>query len=931
MTSTLTIVRQRRKRRDQSRRSARQGSQRFGFSLAFLFSAAGLVAILVLALTYASLTRGLPSTDELNVLLDPQHGLLLQPTRLYDRSGQYLLAVLAPQDAPRTYLTYEQLPENVVQATLAVVEPDFWTSPGYELSGWRTPAEHPTLAQSLAYDLLLWDQPASARRAIHERMLGAQLTARYGRAQVLEWYLNSLDYGQHAYGVEAASRLYFDKPASELTLSEAAMIAAAGLAPELNPFDAPQAAEARRVEVLLAMLGSGDLEEGQAMQAIMAPPALAAAPQPDAGPAPDFVRLVLDQLGSVFGPGRVERGGMLIITSLDFALQMQTACALQAEQARLTGLRAEAVMALTAPDGSLCETARLLPARDPAAEQTLARVEGTALVIDPASGQVLAAAGDLSAQPAGTSLTPFLYLTAFARGFNPASLIWDIPSGTPVPGREYHGPLRLRTALANDYLTPAETLLAQLGPESVQTGAASFGLRLSAGSGLLGQATLVSPLELAGAYAIFAANGVQVGQELGGSLQPVSVLQVTGFDHSLWLDWTSPQTRAVIGPQLAYLMNHVLSDESARWPSLGHPNPLEIGRPAGVKLSASLTGDGAWTVGYTPQRVVAVRLGGAQGEPLSAADSAELWHALAQFSVRSLPALGWDMPAGVSSLQVCDPSGLLPTQACPNIVNEVFLEGRQPVQADSLYQTFQVNRETGLLATIFTPPELVEARVYLVPPAEARAWAGSAGLAVPPEAYDTIQIPAPSLFAHITAPAMFSDGRGQIELRGSAAGADFDFYRLEYGQGLYPRRWVQIGENVETPVVEGLLGSWDTDGLNGLYALRLMVVYTDRRVEQAVLQVTLDNTPPQVAISYPAPGEELDLAEAGQIALQAQVDDPFLTQVEFFVDGTSLGTLESGPYGVLWEAAPGEHRLRVVAADRAGNRAEAEIEFTVRR
>lgn len=660
------------------------------------------------------------------------------------------------------------------------------------------------------------------------------------------------------------------------------------------------------------------------MDAILAPPQLAPAPQTNQGPAPDFVRLVLDQLGSVFGPGRVERGGMLIITSLDFPLQMQTACALQAEQARLEGESAQAVMALTAPDGSLCETARLLPAGEPGVNETVAGVDGTALVLDPASGQILAAAGELAPQPAGTSLTPFLYLTAFARGFNPASLIWDIPSGTPVPGREYHGPLRLRTALANDYLAPAETLLAQLGPESVQTGAASFGLRLPAGSSLLGEATPVSPLELAGAYAVFAAEGVQAGQELGGSLQPVSVLQVTGFDHSLWLDWTTPQTRAVIGPQLAYLMNHVLSDESARWPSLGHPNPLEIGRPAGVKLSGALPGDGAWTVGYTPQRVVAVHLGGA-------ADSAELWHALAQYSVRSLPALGWDMPAGVSSLQVCDPSGLLPTQACPNIVSEVFLDGRQPVQTDSLYQTFQINRETGLLATVFTPPELVEEKVYLVPPAEARAWAETAGLPVPPETYDTIQLPAPSPFAHITAPAMFSDGRGVIELRGSAAGTDFDYYRLEYGLGLYPRRWTQIGGNINTPVVEGVLGSWDTDGLNGLYALRLMVVYTDRRVEQAVLQVTLDNTPPQVAVSYPAPGAELDLAEAGQIALQAQVNDPFLAQVEFFLDGDPLGTLQSGPYGILWEAEPGAHELRVVATDRAGNSAEAGIEFTVRR
>ena len=89
-----------------------------------------------------------------------------------------------------------------------------------------------------------------------------------------------------------------------------------------------------------------------------------------------------------------------------------------------------------------------------------------------------------------------------------------------------------------------------------------------------------------------------------------------------------------------------------------------------------------------------------------------------QYAVRNLPSLSWDMPSGIVSVPVCDPSGLLPTPACPNVVNEIFLEGRQPVQTDTLYQIFQVNAETGLLATVFTPPELVEKRTYMVVPPE---------------------------------------------------------------------------------------------------------------------------------------------------------------------------------------------------------------------
>jgi hypothetical protein len=169
-----------------------------------------------------------------------------------------------------------------------------------------------------------------------------------------------------------------------------------------------------------------------------------------------------------------------------------------------------------------------------------------------------------------------------------------------------------------------------------------------------------------------------------------------------------------------------------------------------------------------------------------------------------------------------------------------------------------------------------------------------------------------------------------ISILGSAAGTGFISYRLEYGQGLYPQEWVQIGTDSTRPVTEGLLGGWDTTGLDGLYALRLMVIRTDQRVDQAVVQVTLDNTPPQVAISYPLAGQELNLAQEPQVALQAQVNDPFLAKVEFYVDGILVGGTDLAPYGVFWQAKVGSHSLRVVATDRAGNTAEASIIFTVK-
>jgi membrane peptidoglycan carboxypeptidase len=932
MSSTLNIFRQRKQRRQRTRNSAQQRSQRAVIGFGFGVSAVVVVVMLVTTLTYASLTRGLPPVEELKVLLDPQNGLLLQPTRLYDRTGQHLVAVLSPTDAARTYIPYASLPQTLVNATLALTDPGFWTSPGYVISNWQDADMHPTLAQNLVYNLLLWDVQASPLRAIHERMLAAQVTATYGRQQVLEWTLNSTDYGHYAFGAEAAARLYFGKSVTQLNLSEAAMLAAVGQAPALNPIDAPSAAEQRRVMTLMVMQAMGFLTSEQAAQAIASPPSLAVnATGGDVGIAPAFVNIVLSQLDIRYGAERVERGGLVILTSLDYDLQLQTACTAQTYLARLAGDDTN----IPAADGSPCNAARLLPALQ--IGETKLGAKASAVILDPKTGEILAVLGDLAgsnqgsllvSHSAGTSITPFIYLTGFSRGLNPSSLGWDIPTGTPVPGQVYHGPVRLRTALANDYLPPALSVLDQMGVGSVQGIAAPFGLDLT--SRLLTDDFDISPLALAAAYGIFANDGTQIGQSINGrGLQPAAVLQVSGVDHSTWADWTTPQSQSVVSPQLAYLMNQVLSDEAARWPSLGHPNSLEIGRPAAAKLSGSLDSSAGWTVGYTPQRTIVVWLGAASGS-ISPTRSADLWHALMQYTLSALPTETWDLPSGIVTMQVCDPSGLLPSSVCPNVVNEVFLDGRQPVQVDTLYQTFQVNRETGLLATVFTPPELVDSRTYMVVPAQARAWAEAAGIATPPIAYDTLQIPAVLPDVHITSPEMFAIDRGKLEILGSAEGSDFVSYRLEYGQGLYPTGWIQIGTDSTTPVSEGLLGVWDTSSLDGLYALRLMVVHTDQRVEQALVQVTLDNTPPQVAISYPQAGQEISITQDPKVALQAQVNDPFLAKVEFYVDDIRVGTSEVSPYGVIWQAIKGSHNLRVVAVDQAGNTATATITFSVK-
>ncbi|MEW5829041.1 MAG: penicillin-binding protein [Chloroflexota bacterium] len=925
MPDTLTLIRRRRDRRERTRRSGEQRLQRVVMGAGFVFGALLSLLLIGASLAYAEITRDLPPVEQLPVLLNPPDGLLLQPTELYDRSGEHLLATLAPSSGPRRYLPLDpqnpqHLSEKLVETTLAAADPDFWSHPGYTLQGLDRPESHPTLAQRLAADLLLWDEPPSLRRAIRERLLAAQITSRYGRRQVIEWTLNSADYGHYAFGAEQAAQLYFGKSAAELNLGEAAVLAALGQSPALNPHDAPVAAVQNAGDLIQAMAGAGIITVEEANESGLNGITFAPPPASDPTPAPAFVNLALSQLETFYGSPRLERGGLKIITSLDFDLQTQAACA---------------VRAVVAPEADAfdCEAASLLPSL-PDADGASA----SALILDPQTGQILAAVGEtgpgggsafLAAHDAGSLNAPFVYLTGFTRGLSPASLVWDVPGLASIPNfdGQYHGPLRLREALANDTRVAAAQVLAQMGADNVSRTAASFGLALPENLSWLDEPVFESPLRLAAAYGVFAANGVMAGQPLGDTFSPVSVLSVTGFDHAAWLDWTSPQARAVVSPQLAYLMTHVLSDASVRSPELGYAGLLDAGRPAGAKVGQTPEGRDAWTVGYTPQRVTLVWVGSEAGP--SPRLAAGLWQALTRYATRSLPPEGWSAPQGVSVMPVCDPSGMLPTEACPNVVDEVFLSGNEPVQADTLYKTVEVNRETGFLATVFTPPELVDEKVYLSVPPEALDWARANGFDTPPTAYDAIQPPEVSPNANITSPALFADVGGTVTITGSAAADDLDFYRVQVGRGLNPRAWTLVGEGRE-PVEGERLAVWDTSGLSGLYAVQLLVVHKDQRVETAVIQVTVDNRPPEVAVLDLQEGETLSLAKNRQVVFQAQAsDDLLLKEVAFYLDGKLVGTAYAAPYSAAWTAAIGKHRLRVVAADGAGNMTEAVVGFEV--
>ena len=147
------------------------------------------------------------------------------------------------------------------------------------------------------------------------------------------------------------------------------------------------------------------------------------------------------------------------------------------------------------------------------------------------------------------------------------------------------------------------------------------------------------------------------------------------------------------------------------------------------------------------------------------------------------------------------------------------------------------------------------------------------GLELPPDDYDTIQALASVAGVKISSPAIFSYVNGSLTIKGTAAGENFLAYRLQAGKGLNPENWVQIGEEKFTPVEEGVLGVWDTSDLDGLYAIRLAVQRADNQVETGIIQVTVDNTPPQAGIFYPFPEEEISFTYGKQVNFSLEYVD----------------------------------------------------------
>ncbi|PJF43608.1 MAG: penicillin-binding protein [Phototrophicales bacterium] len=693
---------------------------------------------------YFWIFASLPSIDNL------EQGVAVPSTRIYDRHGRLLYEIVDLYGGSHETLNLGEMASCIVDATIATEDANFYQHPGVDIEGilralWlnvrggEIQAGGSTITQQVARNLLLTKNPAlnrSLRRKIQESILALQLTQQYSRDEILELYLNQTYYGNLAYGISAASRAYFGKDPSALSLAECAMLAGLPQAPGLyNPLINPELAKQRQAIVLDLMVKHGYISATEAEIAKNEP-----LDYQSAGfdiRAPHFVAAVWTQLERDFGD-ELLLGGLEVYTTIDLNWQ---------EEAEFIANRHLEALNDThdgRPPSNVHNAA--LVAIDPFTGEILAMLGSPDYFDESIDGNVNAA---LAPRQPGSTLKPFAYAAAFdptmSSPWTPATMILDVK--TPfvtrrlesyVPsnfGLVEHGPVLIREALASSYNIPAVVTMEHIGVEkfialtsrlgiTTFTDPSKYDLSLVLGGGE------VRLLDLTAAYAAYANGGQRV--------EPVYIQRIVNAEGQTIYEWHPPDLgQPELDPRVAYLITSILSDPYARIPSFGVNSALDIGRIAAAKTGTTTDYRDNWTVGYTPDLVVGVWVGNADNTPMrdvsGISGAGPIWNDFMRAVLYGKPVLDFPIPEGLVRAQVCVTSGLLPTEYCPKRLWEWFIEGTVPTQEDTFYRPYEIDSRSGTLATDETPEEYRTTEVYLVLPPEARDWAAREGIPPPPD------------------------------------------------------------------------------------------------------------------------------------------------------------------------------------------------------
>ena len=982
MASVAHIIRRRRRRR--TRRKAAQSTKRNWVALVALIVfgvAAGALSIIIGTIANAYL-------DALDVLSgDPQATIFREAavgaTEIYDSQGETLLfSVQDPLGDEREWIELETLPEYIGAATVLAEDPLYYRRAGFDLitaadTLWDNALNGPLTADSsltgrLVRSVLVPDRDfVTIEERGTEIALIAEVNRRYSQQDILEWHLNTNYYGNEAYGIEAAAQVYLGKAATDLTLDEAVLLAAIPTAPRFNPVDNEVAARDRQAALLQQMLSAEIISQTDFAEAVNTQTVI----RPDGGQtplvAPEFAlyarrqaEVILNAQG-LDGAELVSRGGLRVTTTLDLELYFQAECTLRAHLNRLTNTNNETAAPVNALNGAECVGASYLPRVTFSGDAP--PTEGALVVLDADTGAIRAmvGAGTQAEHEAGPVLRPFIYLAGMLNdspNYNPASMLLDVPDDFPGtvdgliylpqnPDGQFRGPLSLRDAMGAGLVMPAVRVANALEINSIlrdyvyPLGITSLSDTIYDIS-LLERGGTVSLLEVANAYLTFATLGdvYDIRRVLpAGTLDtrlPVAIQQIEDDAGTvLWqydADAVAVSRVSLLSPQAAFVVNDVLADHSTRWGTVGQDSPLEMTRPVAVINGVTGREGTSWTVGYTPRLLAGVQVGrtGEVQTSLSGFETvgaAPVWRAVMDYIYDrdGLRNEDWSQPEGVVTAQVCRISGGLATEACAGETRtEVFLSPNTLPDEDQYWQLVEINTENNRLATTNTPTAFKRLETYFVPPAGALDWWRARNLPLPPEEADTSSRPDFANNAAILQPILGDIIGGEtVEVRGSMDATNMEDYQISYGPGTNPSTWINLTERVTTYEPGTVLASWDTRGLDGTYTLRLLVRLTDGTIDDAYVQVTIDNVRPTIILRAGEVGQVFRWPEDEVIPLVAEVTDNFrVDRVEFYHNGQFVGARREAPFAYQHIIARPDttETFQAVVFDAVGNQTESQ-------
>ena len=851
---------------------------------------------------YYSIAKDLPNVDDLR-----QRASQFETTRILDRNGNVLYEILDPTAGRRTYVTLEKISPYLVAATIATEDKDFYSHPGFDAFAilrafWQnyqsgeTVSGASTITQQLARNLLFTPEERTNRsyeRKMREAILAAEITRRYTKDEIIELYMNENYYGNLAYGVEAAAETYFRTTAEQLSLSQAAFLAGLPQAPSIYDVYTNREITMERLEDVLVLMYKASQEQGCIYVSNSPRPvcvdAVAATTSADEiknyeFPSPEvpinfphWVNYIRSLLEAQYDPQTIYRSGFSVYTTLDPDLQEFAE--------KVVKKRVEKLHDQHATDGALV-------AIRPATGEILAMVGSADFYNDKISGQVNMA---VSPRQPGSSIKPLTYVTAFEKGWTPATLIWDVPSEFPPSGNpndpsppykpvnydeRFHGPVTVRTALGSSYNIPAVKTLNfvgiydnpnQPGEDGMIAMAKrlgittltrpDYGLSLTLGGG---EVTL---LELSGVYSIFA-NG-------GRKIPPYAISRILNHEGNVEFQYQPPPAEQIVRPEHAFLITSILSDNQARSPTFGNDSILKLPFPAAVKTGTTNDFRDNWTLGFTPDLIAGVWVGNADYSPMQnvsgVTGAAPIWAEFMESAVPQITGGGstpFSRPAGIIEKTICTVSGTEPSQWCPNQSSELFAYDQPPLPKEQdLWQKVLIDTWTGLKASTacseFTAEKFVLnvtdsfAVKWIKKEQQGKEWANSMGFKKPilftPSRECKSDDPRPKLkiTSHTNGATITTSPLeivGQINATNS-----FDYYQLEYGVGEEPVKWELLMKSQNPIDNPEKFFEWDLNNVpSGPVTLRLLMVSKEENYAELKVRLTM-----QVPTPTPTPTETL--------------------------------------------------------------------------